>query len=104
MSLDMGRRGNCCGVIDVDGVPLGGSGGDLRGLQQQRCIDAYSLGDDGLGSWGEAEEAPIWAPLGDVRVHQVEEVFRIGVELLARDGLSPLHVVFGAAEGRAFVL
>ena len=27
-----GSASNCCGVIDVDGVPLGGSGGDLRGL------------------------------------------------------------------------
>ena len=67
-------------------------------------MDAYSLGDDGLGSWGEAEEAAVWASLGDIRVHQVEEVSRIGVELLARDGLSPLLVVFVAAEGGAFVL
>ena len=28
-----GQAGNCCGVIDVDGVPLGGSGGDLREVQ-----------------------------------------------------------------------
>ena len=28
-----GWAGDCCGVIDVDGVPLEGSGGDLRGLQ-----------------------------------------------------------------------
>ena len=54
--------------------------------------------------WGEAEEAPVWASLGDIRVHQVEEVSRIGVEFLARDGLSPLRVVFVAAEGVAFVL
>ena len=69
-----------------------------------RCIDAYPPGDDGLGSWGEAEEGPVWALLGDIRVHQVEEVSRIGTELLARDGLSPLLVVFVAAEGGAFVL
>ena len=34
----------------------------------------------------------------------MEEVSRIGVGLLARDGLSPLLVVFVAAEGGAFVL
>ena len=68
------------------------------------CIDAYPLGDDGLGSLGEAEEAPVLAPLGDIGVHQVQEVSRIGVELLARDGLSPLPVVLVAAEGGAFVL
>ena len=34
----------------------------------------------------------------------MEEVSRIGVELLARDGLSPLLFVFVAAEGGAFVL
>ena len=76
----------------------------MRGLRWRRCIDAYPLGDDGLGLWGEAEEASVWAPLGDIRVHQVEEVPCIGVELLARDGLSPLLVVFVAAEGGAFVL
>ena len=43
-------------------------------------------------------------PLGDIRVHQVGEVSRIGVELLAREGLSPLLVVFVAADGGAFVL
>ena len=67
-------------------------------------MDAYPLGDDGLGSRGEAEEASVRAPLGDIRVHQVEEVSRIGVELLARDGLSPFLVVFVAAEGGGFVL
>ena len=67
-------------------------------------MDAYPLGDDGLGLCGEADEAPVWAPLGDIRVHQVEEVSRIGVELLACDGLSPLLVVFVGAEGGAFVL
>ena len=71
-------------MIDVDGVPLGGSVGKLRGLQQRRRINAYPLGNDGLGSWGEAEEASVGGPLGDVRVHQVEEVSRIGVELLAQ--------------------
>ena len=50
------------------------------------------------------EEAPVGAPLGDVPVHQVEEVSRIGVELLARDGLSLFLVFFVAAEGGAFVL
>ena len=63
----------------------------------------HRQGDD-LGPWGKAVEAPVWAPLGDIRVHQVEEVSRIGVELLARDGLSPLLVVFVAAKGGAFVL
>ena len=99
-----GWAGNCCGVIDVDGVSLGSSGVDLRGLQYRRHIDAYPLGNDGLGSWGEAEDASVWAPLGDIRVHQVEEVSRIGVELLARDGLSAFLVVFVVAEGGAFVL
>ena len=28
-----GWAGNCRGMIDVDGVPLWGSGGGLRGLQ-----------------------------------------------------------------------
>ena len=91
-------------MIDVDGVPLGGSGGHLRGLQYRRCIDAYPLGDDGVGLWGEAEEASVWAALGDIRVHQVEEVSRIGVELLSRDGLLPFLVVLVAVEGGAFVL
>ena len=48
--------------------------------------------------------ASVGAPLGNVRLHQVEEVSRIGVELLARDGLSPFLVVSVAAEGGAFVL
>ena len=52
-----------------------------------------------MGLWGEAEEAPVWASLGDIRVHQVEEVARVGVELLARDGLSPLLVVFSRRGG-----
>ena len=91
-------------MIDVDGVPLGGSGGDLRGLHSRRRIDAYPLRDDGLVSWGEAEEASVRAPLGDIRVHQVEQVSCIGVELLARDGLSPFLVVVVAAEAGAYVL
>ena len=62
------------------------------------------VGNDGLCSWGEAEEASVRAPSADVCVHQVEEVPRIGMELLARDGLSPFLVVFVAAEAGAFVL
>ena len=62
------------------------------------------MGDDGLGTCGEADEASVRAPLGDIRVHHVEEVSRIGVEPLARDGLSPFLVAFVAAEGGAFVL
>ena len=54
--------GNCYGVIDVDGVPLGGSGGDLCVLQWRRRIDAHPLSNDGLGPWGEAKEAPVGAP------------------------------------------
>ena len=91
-------------MIDVDRVPLGGSGGDLRGLQWRCAIDAYPLPNDGLGPWGEAEEAPVGATLGDVRVHQVREVSRVRVEVLARDCLSPFVVFFVAAEGGAFVL
>ena len=67
-------------------------------------MDAYPLGNDGLGPWGEVEETPVRAPLGHVRVNQVEEVSRIGVELLARDGLSPFLVFSVSAEGGAFVL
>ena len=33
VSLGMGRSAIAVGMIDVDRVPLGGSGGDLRGLQ-----------------------------------------------------------------------
>ena len=51
-----------------------------------------------------AEEVGVGAPLGDVRVHQVEEVSRIGVKLLIRDRLSQFLVFFVAAEGGAFVL
>ena len=35
-------------MIDVYGVPLGGSGGGLCGLKQRRRVGAYPLGDDGL--------------------------------------------------------
>ena len=90
--------------MNVYGVPLAGSGGGLRGLQQRRGIDAYPLGNDGLGPWDEEEEAPVGEPLGDVHVHQVEEVSRIGVEFLAPDGLPPFLLFFVAAEGGAFVL
>ena len=44
------------------------------------------------------------ALLGDVRVHQVEEVSCIGVELLPSDGLSPFLVVFVPLKGGAFVM
>ena len=91
-------------MIDVDGVPLGGSGGDLLGLYKRRRIHAYPLGYERLSSWGEAEEASVWAPLVDIHIHQVEEVSRIGVELLARDGLSPFLVVFVAPKGGVFGL
>ena len=49
-------------------------------------------------------DASVRAPLGDIPLHQVEEVSRIVVERLARDGLSLFFVVFVAAEGGAFVL
>ena len=52
----------------------------------------------------EAEDEPVGAPLGDVRVHQVEEVSRIGVELLACDGVPSFSLFFVAVEGQAFVL
>ena len=74
----------------------------VEGVQQGPVLVGTFF--NGLGLWGEAEAAPVWAPLGDIRVHQAEEVSRIGVELLARDGLSPLLVVFVAAEGGALVL
>ena len=67
-------------------------------------IDACPLGNDGLGRWGEAEEAPVGVPLGDVHVHQVEDVSRIGVDSLACDGLPPFLLFFVTAEGGAFAL
>ena len=71
-------------------------------------MDANSLGNGGLGPWHEAEEAPVGAPLGDVRIHQVEEVSRTGVEPVARDGLPSLLCRRGVlgicAAGGALVL
>ena len=67
-------------------------------------MDAYPLGNDGLGLWVEAKDAPVGAPPGEVRVNQVEEVSRTGVELLACDGLPSFLFFFVAAEGGAFVL
>ena len=91
-------------MIDVYRVPLGASDGGLCGLQWRRHIDTYPLGDHGLGPWGEAEEAPFGAPLGDVRVHQVEEVSRVGVKPVARYGPPLFLLLLVAAEGGAFVL
>ena len=103
-SLCTAKAGNCCAVIDVHGVPLGSFGSCLCGLKQRRCVHAYPLGNDGLGAWGEAGEAPVGAPMGDVCIHQVGEVSRPGVEPLARDDLPPFLPFFVAAECWAFVL
>ena len=81
-----------------------GFGGGLCGLKQRRRVDAYPLGDDGLGPWAEAEEAPFEAPLGDVRMYQMEEVSCNRVQPLARDGLPLFLLFFVAAECWAFVL
>ena len=65
----------------------------------ERCrVDAYPLDNECLGPWGEAEEVPVWAPLGDVHIHQGEEVSRIVPEPLARDGLPAFLPLFVAAE------
>ena len=76
----------------------------LCGLKQRRRVYAYPLGDSGLGQLGEAEEAPVGAPLGDVYIHQVDEVSRIWVEPLACDGIPPFLLFFVAAECWALVL
>ena len=91
-------------MIDVYGVPLGISGGCLCGVQWRRRVDASPLCNDGLGPWGEAEEAPVGASLGNVRVHQVEKVSRIQMEPPALDGLPPVLLLLVAAEIWAFVL
>ena len=77
-------------MTDVYGDPLGGSDAGLCALKQRRRVYAYHLGEDGLGPLGEVEEALVATPLHGVRIHQVEEVSRIGV--------------FVAAEYWAFVL
>ena len=51
-----------------------------------------------------AEGAPVRVPLGDVCIHQVEEVSRMGLGPLACNGLSPFPLLFVAAECWAFVL
>ena len=104
VSLDTGRRAIAVGWYLYTGFPLGASGGVLCELKQRGCVYAYLSGDDGLGPWAEAEEALVWAALCDVRILQVEEVSRVGVEPLARDGLSSPLLFLVAAQCWAFVL
>ena len=93
-----GQTGFVGGVVDVNGVAAGGSGGGLCGLEYRDSIYSYPIGDDGLRLWFAAEEACVGAGLCDVCIYQVEKVPRLGLVLLACDGRPSFVVLLVSSE------